>query len=88
MTIVDRIDPLEMPKIGSFFIILKTELIKELNHEKYKLVISHEAGDEGFEYIERIKQLAGKYGIRVRFVDKMVEDPFAKPPYKKDRFSL
>jgi len=64
------------------------ELIKELNHEKYKLVISHEAGDEGFEYVERIKQLAGKYGIRVRFVDKMVEDPFVKPPYKKDRFSL
>jgi glycosyltransferase involved in cell wall biosynthesis len=64
------------------------ELIKELNHEKYKLVISHEAGDEGFEYVERIKQLAGKYGIRVRFVDKMVEDPFVKPPYQKDRFSL
>ena len=64
------------------------ELIKELNHEKYKLVISHEAGDEGFEYVERIKQLAGRYGIRIIFVDKMVEDPFAKPSYKKDRFSL
>jgi len=64
------------------------ELIKELNHEKYKLVISHEAGDEGFEYVEWIKQLAGRYGIQVRFVDKMVEDPFAQPSYKKDRFSL
>jgi len=28
------------------------ELIKELNHEKYKLVISHEAGDECFGYTE------------------------------------
>jgi len=55
------------------------ELIKELNQEKYKLVISHEAGDEGFEYVEWIKQLAGRYGIQVRFVDKMVEDPFAHP---------
>lgn len=64
------------------------ELIKELNHEKYKLVISHEAGDEGFEYVERIKKLAGRYGIRIFFVDKMIEDPFAKPSYKKDRFSL
>jgi len=64
------------------------ELIKELNHEKYKLVISHEAGDEGFEYVERIKQLAGRYGIQVRFVDKMVEDPFAHPSDKKGRFSL
>jgi glycosyltransferase involved in cell wall biosynthesis len=64
------------------------ELIKELNQEKYKLVISHEAGDEGFEYVEWIKQLAGRYGIQVRFVDKMVEDPFAHPSDKKDRFSL
>ena len=64
------------------------ELIKELNHEKYKLVISHEAGDEGFEYVERIKRLAGRYSIQVRFVDEMVEDPFAQPSAKKDRFSL
>jgi glycosyltransferase involved in cell wall biosynthesis len=64
------------------------ELIKELNHVKYKLVISHEAGDEGFEYVESIKQLAGRYGIQVRFVDKMVGDPFAHPSDEKDRYSL
>ena len=64
------------------------ELIKELNHEKYKLVISHEAGDEGFEYVEWIKQLAGRYGLHIRFVDAMVEDPFAHPSNQKDRFSL
>ncbi len=64
------------------------ELIRELNHEKYKLVISHEAGDEGFEYLEWIKQLAGRYGTRIRFVDDMVEDPFAHPSNEKDRFSL
>ena len=64
------------------------ELIKALNHEKYKLVISHEAGDEGFEYVEWIKQLAGRYGIQVLFVDKMVDEPFARPSDKNDRFSL
>jgi glycosyltransferase involved in cell wall biosynthesis len=64
------------------------ELIKKLNHENYKLVISHEAGDEGFEYVERIKRLAGRYGIQVHFVDKMVEDPFSRPSAKKDRFTL
>jgi len=64
------------------------ELIKELNHKNYKLVISHETGDEGFEYAEWVQQLAGRYGIQVRFVDNMVEDPFARPSYKKDRFSL
>ena len=64
------------------------ELIKKLNHSRFKLVISHEAGDEGFEYVERIKHLAGRYGIQVRFVDKMVGDPFAHHSHKKDRFSL
>ncbi len=64
------------------------ELIKALDHPKYKLVISHEAGDEGFEYVESIKQLAASYGIQVLFVDKMVEDPFARPSNRYDRFSL
>lgn len=64
------------------------ELIKALDHPKYKLVISHEAGDEGFEYVESIKQLAARYGIQVLFVDKMVEDPFARPSNRCDRFSL
>ena len=64
------------------------ELVKELNHEKYKLVISHEAGDEGFDYLESIKQLAGRYGMRLRFVDNMVEDPYSPPSNQPDRFSL
>ena len=64
------------------------ELIKRLNQKKYKLVISHEAGDEGYEYVEQIKRVAGKYGIQVRFADKMVGDPFAQPSAKKERFSL
>lgn len=64
------------------------ELVKRLNHEKYKLVISHEAGDEGFEYVEWIKQLAGIYGVPIRFVDDMVDDPFTHPSNQKDRFSL
>jgi glycosyltransferase involved in cell wall biosynthesis len=64
------------------------ELIKALDHPKYKLVISHEAGDEGFEYVESIKQLAASYGIQVLFVDKIVEDPFARPSNRYDRFSL
>ena len=64
------------------------ELIKALNHPKYKLVISHEAGDEGFEYVESINQLAARYGIQVLFVDNMVDDPFVRPSKKNDRFSL
>jgi len=63
-------------------------LVKALNHPKYKLVISHEAGDEGFEYARKIKALACQSGIHIRFIDHMVEDPFACRQVTKDRFSL
>jgi glycosyltransferase involved in cell wall biosynthesis len=64
------------------------ELINALNHPKYKLVISHEAGDEGFEYVDSINQLAARYGIKILFLGKMVDDPFARPSNKNNRFSL
>ena len=64
------------------------ELVKELNHPKYKLVISHEAGDEGFEYARKIRALARQSGIDIRFIDHMVDDPFASRPDSNDRFSL
>ena len=64
------------------------KLVKELNHPKYKLVISHEAGDEGFEYASKINEFARKSGIRIRFIDHMVDDPFAPRLDSNDRFSL
>jgi len=64
------------------------KLVKELNHPKYKLVVSHEAGDEGFEYALKIKRFARKSGIKIRFIDNMVDDPFAPRQDSNDRFSL
>jgi glycosyltransferase involved in cell wall biosynthesis len=64
------------------------QLVKELNHPKYKLVVSHEAGDEGFEYASKIKRLARESGVHIRFVDHMVADPFAPRPQSHKRFSL
>ncbi len=64
------------------------KLVTELNHPKYKLVISHEAGDEGFEYALKINRLARKSGIKIRFIDNMVEDPFAPRQDSNNRFSL
>ncbi len=64
------------------------KLVKELNHPKYKLVVSHEAGDEGFEYAQKINQLARQAGIEIRFIHNMVDDPFAPRQDLKDRFSL
>jgi len=64
------------------------KLVKELNHPKHKLVVSHEAGDEGFEYEFKIKELARQSGIRIRFIHNMVDDPFASRQGSNDRFSL
>ncbi len=59
-----------------------------MNDPKYKLVVSHEAGDEGFEYAQKITQLARQSGIEIRFIHDMVDDPFGPRQDLKDRFSL
>ena len=64
------------------------QLVKELNSPQYKLVVSHEAGDEGFEYASKIKRLARESGVDIRFIDQMVADPFAPGPQSHNRFSL
>jgi glycosyltransferase involved in cell wall biosynthesis len=64
------------------------QLVKELNSPQYKLVVSHEAGDEGFEYASKIKRLARESGVDIRFIDQMVADPFAPRPQSHNRFSL
>lgn len=45
------------------------ELIKELNDPRCKLVVSHAAGDEGFDYAEWLKEDARKMGVDVRFLE-------------------
>jgi glycosyltransferase involved in cell wall biosynthesis len=64
------------------------KLVRELKNPKYKLVVSHEAGDEGFEYEFKIKELARRSGIQIRFVHNLVADPFAPRQDLNDRFSL
>ncbi|MBU0676813.1 MAG: glycosyltransferase family 4 protein [Verrucomicrobia bacterium] len=43
-------------------------LVEMLGDPKYKLVISHEAGDEGMEYLDHIRNMADDAGIDIRFV--------------------
>ncbi|MGD9017224.1 MAG: glycosyltransferase family 4 protein, partial [Desulfobacterales bacterium] len=55
------------------------ELVRRLENPRCKLVISHEAGDEGYEYAEWLKEDAGKKGVDIRFLQeaavKRVGDP-------------
>ena len=53
------------------------ELVQRLDDPANKLVISHEAGDEGFEYQEWLKEEAGSHGVDLRFVPLDITDRWA-----------
>lgn len=44
------------------------KLVEMLDDPKYKLVISHEAGDEGYEYHNILTELAHAAGVDIRFI--------------------
>lgn len=50
------------------------ELVHELKDPRYKLVISHEAGDEGFEYAEWLVENAKDRGVDLRLFDTGIAD--------------
>jgi len=52
------------------------QLVKELRDSSYKLVISHEAGDEGFEYLEWLKEYALERSVDLRMVATQISDPW------------
>jgi glycosyltransferase involved in cell wall biosynthesis len=64
------------------------QLVKELNQGNIKLVVSHAAGDEGFEYSLKLEALARESGVQIRFIHDMVADPYAPRQVSNDRFSL
>jgi glycosyltransferase involved in cell wall biosynthesis len=51
------------------------DLVRELRDPRYKLVISHEAGDEGLEYQEWLKENAKSLGVDLRFMNMKINDP-------------
>ncbi len=63
------------------------KLVKELKEFNSKLVISHEAGDEGFEYAEWLKEHALEHGVDLHLVNIRVADPWNNNS-KLHRYSL
>jgi len=47
---------------------LAIELVHRLNDPRFKLVISHQAGDEGFDYYHWLKDQAAEAGIELHFI--------------------
>lgn len=52
------------------------QLVGDLGDPRYKLVISHAAGDEGYEYLEWLKKEAREHGVDLRMVNLRVSDPY------------
>jgi glycosyltransferase involved in cell wall biosynthesis len=63
-------------------------LVKELGDPRYKLVISHEAGDEGMEYAEWLKDFANGEGVDLRLISTRITDPWRKRENNQEQYSL
>lgn len=50
------------------------KLVESMEDPRCKLVISHEAGDEGFEYVNMLQELAHETGVDMRIVADRVGD--------------
>ena len=64
------------------------ELVEKLNDPRYKLIISHEAGDEGWEYVEWLKEDARQRGVDLRLVNIHMSDPMNPDVNHKETCSL
>jgi glycosyltransferase involved in cell wall biosynthesis len=64
------------------------ELVKELKNDRNKLVISHEAGDEGMEYAEWLKEYACEHGVDLRLVSIRIPDPWNRNGNRDGKYSL
>ncbi len=64
------------------------ELVEELGDPRYKLVISHEAGDEGLEYAEWLKGHAADRGVDLRTMNLRISDPLNPDVNRKDLYTL
>ncbi len=48
------------------------ELVKRLNHPKASLVITHKSGDEGDEYLERIREFVEFIGVDLKVISEHI----------------
>jgi glycosyltransferase involved in cell wall biosynthesis len=64
------------------------DLIEELGDPRYKLVISHETGDEGLDYAQWLKKEARDHGVDLRLVPIKIADPISDYANHNDTYSL
>jgi mannosylglucosylglycerate synthase len=64
------------------------KLVEALDDPRVKLVISHAAGDEGYEYRSMLAELAHDSGIDLRFIDDRIGDIRKKNALGRKMFTL
>ncbi len=64
------------------------ELIHELGDPKYKLLISHEAGDEGYDYVTWLKEYARDHDVDLRLISTHVGENRKHLENGQKRYSL
>ena len=64
------------------------ELVHDLKDPRYQLVISHETGDEGFEYAEWLIENAKDRGVDLRLFDASLADPINDGLKNPKQYSL
>ena len=64
------------------------KLVEELEDPRCKLVISHEAGDEGGDYASWLKEDARDSGVDLRLLNLRISDPMNPDVNRKDLYTL
>jgi len=64
------------------------ELVKDLKDPRCKLIISHEAGDEGYEYAEWLKEDAKDQGVDLRLFSIRMRDPWNELAAVESEYTL
>jgi mannosylglucosylglycerate synthase len=63
-------------------------LIARLKDPRCKLIVSHESGDEGDDYLRDLKEMAEQEGVDLRFVHTSVSETRSVDPEGRRRFTL
>ena len=67
---------------------LAIELVKELKDPRFKLVVSHQSGDEGFEYAKWLTSNALLQGVDLRLFDAHIGNPLSPNGDHQQEYSL
>lgn len=67
---------------------LSIELLARLDDPRAKLVITHQAGDEGLAYLRRLESMALEHGVDLRYVADLVGDERQTAPDGTKIYSL